>query len=58
MPQQLERRVAEQVLYVAPRSGEEIIYAENFTLIRQEPLAQMRSQEAGARVIITRCFRE
>src|SRR5206468_11658211 len=40
--------VIEQVLDIALRSGEEVVNAEHFVAVLQQPLAQMRAEESGA----------
>jgi hypothetical protein len=40
--------VIEEVLDVAARAGEKIIDADNDSLIRQQALAEMRAEKAGA----------
>jgi hypothetical protein len=45
---QLEIRVVQQVHDVAPRRGVEIIDAEHVLALGQQPLAQVRAEEAGA----------
>ena len=37
-----------QMLDVAPRAGEEIVDADDFRALRQQAVAQMRAEEAGA----------
>ena len=45
---QLEPRVRQQVMHVLAGAGVEVIDAENFVTALQQPLAQMRADEAGA----------
>ena len=46
--EQLETLVIEQVLDIAPRTGEEIIGAKHIGAFRQQALAKMRAEEAGS----------
>jgi hypothetical protein len=45
--QQLEARMADQVLDVAPRTGEEVVDAQHVVAAFEQLLAQVRAQEAG-----------
>src|SRR5262249_44158356 len=45
---QLERRVRQQMLNVAPGSGVEVVDAEHFVAALQQPLAEMRADETGS----------
>jgi hypothetical protein len=45
---QFEARVADQVLDVAPRAGEEIVDAEDLGALGEQAVAKMRAEEAGA----------
>jgi hypothetical protein len=46
--QQFKAFVVEKAIYVAPRSGEEIIDAPNLVPAGHKPLAQMRSDNPAA----------
>jgi hypothetical protein len=48
MTDQLEALVAEQMLDVAAGAAEEVVDADDVGALGQEPLAQMRAEEAGA----------
>ena len=48
MADQLEALVVEQMLDVAPRAGEEIVEADDLRALRQQALAEMRAEKAGA----------
>ena len=48
MADELEMRVVEQVLDVVLGAGEEVVDAEHVVAALQQPLAQMRAEEAGA----------
>jgi hypothetical protein len=45
---QLEPWIVQQVQDILPRSSEEVVDTEDVVFLRQQPLAQMRSQESGA----------
>jgi hypothetical protein len=44
---QLKPMVIEQMIDVAPRAGEEVIDAYDDSAIRQQPLAEVRTEEAS-----------
>ena len=48
MADELEVLLADQMLDVAPRAGEKIVDADDFGALREQPVAQMRAEEAGA----------
>ena len=48
MAHQLEVRVADEVRDVVFRAGEEVVHAQHVVALGQEPLAQVRADEAGA----------
>jgi hypothetical protein len=48
VPQQLEGRMRQEVLDVAPCAGEEVIDAKDFAALGQQPLAQVGPEEAGS----------
>ena len=48
VPQQLEARMVEQVLDVVPPAGEEVVQADDVVALGQQPVAEMRADEAGA----------
>src|SRR5262245_48318632 len=48
MADELEALSANQVLDVAPGAGEKVVDADHFRALRQQPVAQMRAQKAGA----------
>ena len=48
MPHQLEAVVIEHGVDIAPRAGEIIVGADDARALRQQPLAQMRTEKAGA----------
>ncbi len=45
---ELEQRVADEVGDVLPAGGEEVVDAQDLVSPRQQPLAQVRSDEPGA----------
>ncbi len=45
VPHQLEARVVQEVRDVAPRAGEEIVDAEHFRTVGEQPVAKMRAEE-------------
>src|SRR6185437_1791068 len=47
MAQQLEGGIGQQVLDVVPGAGEEVVDTQHVAPLRQQPLAQVRSEESG-----------
>ena len=48
MSQQLEALVIEEVLDVATCAGEEVVYAQHLGAASEQPIGEVRSEEAGA----------
>ena len=48
MAHELELRIAEEVGDVLPAGGEEVVDAQDLVSPREQPLAQVRSDEPGA----------
>ena len=45
---QLKTRVGKEMVHIAPRSRIETAHAQDFVAARQQPIAQMRPDEAGS----------
>src|SRR5678816_2553298 len=48
VPDQLEALVAQQVLDVAARAGEEVVNADELPTLLEQPFAEVRAEESGA----------
>src|SRR5262249_41799344 len=48
VPNQIEVPVIEQMLDVAARSGEKIVYAQHGRVLAHQPLAEMRAEKTGS----------
>jgi hypothetical protein len=45
---EFEARIAQQVSNVLSAAGEEVVYAQNFVALLEQPLAEMGAQKAGS----------
>ena len=48
MPEEFEVGMILQMLDILLRAGEQVVNAQDFVAVAQQPIAQMRPQEAGA----------